>query len=88
VEFLNPKLKAALIGVKLLKTITDCTNVINSLYNDILRLAPKYTPQYFAHQLHKTHKDSDTIDINTGTLEYTPLKSIKQKWCIKQKPLL
>ena len=79
VEFLNPKLKVALVGIKLPKIITDCTNVINSLYNDILRLAPKHTPQYSAHQLHKTHKDSDTMDIDTGTLEYTPLGSAKQE---------
>ena len=43
VESLNPKLKAALVGVKLLKIIIDCANVINSLYNDILCFAPKHT---------------------------------------------
>jgi len=42
VESLNPKLKVALVGVKLPKTVTDCTNVINGLYNDILCLALKH----------------------------------------------
>lgn len=44
VESLNPKLKVSLVGVKLPDTITAYANVINGLYNDILRLAPKYTP--------------------------------------------
>ena len=43
-ESLNPKLKASLIGVKLLDTITAYANIINGLYNDILRLTPKYIP--------------------------------------------
>jgi len=44
VESLNLKLKASLVGVKLLNTITACANVINSLYNDLLCLALRYTP--------------------------------------------
>ena len=83
VESLNPKLKTALVGIKLLKTIADYTNVINSLYNDILCLVLKHMFWYSAHQPHKTHKDSDTIDINTGTLKYTLLKSAKQEQHIK-----
>ncbi len=43
IESLNPELKASLIGVKLPDTVIACTNVINRLYNDILRLTPKYT---------------------------------------------
>ena len=46
IKSLNPKLKASLIGVKLPDIVTACANVINGLYNDILRLTPKYTPQY------------------------------------------
>jgi len=44
VESLNPKLKASFIGVKLLGTITAYANIINGLYNDLLRLTPKYIP--------------------------------------------
>jgi len=44
VESLNSKLKAFLIGVKLLDTLTTYANVINGLYNNILRLALKYIP--------------------------------------------
>jgi len=32
------------MGVKLLDTLTAYTNIINGLYNNILRLALKYTP--------------------------------------------
>ena len=42
IKSLNPKLKVSLIGVKLLNTITTYTNVINSLYNDLLHFALKY----------------------------------------------
>ena len=77
VESLNLKLKIALIKVKLLKTVTDCTNVINGLYNDILCFVPKHTPQYSAHQPYKTYKDPDTMNINTKTLKYAPLGSVK-----------
>ena len=42
IKSLNFKLKAFLIGVKLLNTITVYTNAINSLYNDLLRLTPRY----------------------------------------------
>jgi len=79
VEFLNPELKIAFVGVKLPETVAVCTNVINGLYNNILRFALKYMPQYFAPQLHKTHKDPDAMDINTGTLKYAPLESVKQE---------
>jgi len=75
VESLNPKLKAALVGVKLPETIADCINIINGLYNNILCFALKHMLWYSAHQLYKTHKDSDAIDINTKTLEYTLLGS-------------
>jgi hypothetical protein len=44
VESLNSKLKASLMGVKLPDTLTAYANVINGLYNDILRLTLKYTP--------------------------------------------
>jgi len=44
VKSLNSELKASLIGVKLPDTLTACANVINGLYNDILRLALKYKP--------------------------------------------
>jgi hypothetical protein len=30
------------MGIKLLKTVIAYTNVINGLYNNILRLAPKH----------------------------------------------
>ena len=42
VESLNSELKASLIGVKLLDTLTTYANIINSLYNNILRLTLKY----------------------------------------------
>ena len=44
VESLNSKLKASLMGVKLPDTLTACANIINSLYNNILRLALKHIP--------------------------------------------
>ena len=44
VESLNSKLKVSLIGVKLLDTLTTSANIINGLYNNILRLTLKYTP--------------------------------------------
>ena len=44
VESLNSKLKASLIGVKLLDTLTAYANIINGLYNNILRLALKHIP--------------------------------------------
>jgi hypothetical protein len=44
VESLNSELKASLIGVKLLDTLTAYTNIINGLYNNILYLALKHTP--------------------------------------------
>jgi hypothetical protein len=44
VESLNSKLKAFLMGVKLPDTLTAYTNVINGLYNDILRLTLKHIP--------------------------------------------
>jgi hypothetical protein len=44
VESLNSKLKASLVGVKLPDTLTAYANVINGLYNNILRLALKHIP--------------------------------------------
>ena len=43
-EFLNPKLKVSLIEVTLLETVMACANIINGLYNNILRLALKHIP--------------------------------------------
>ena len=40
-------------------------------------------PQYSA-QPPKTYKNPDIININTKTLEYTPLKSIKQNNILSQ----
>jgi len=39
---LNFKLKAPLVGVKLLNIITTCANIINGLYNNILHLALRH----------------------------------------------
>ena len=44
VESLNSKLKVSLIGVKLLDTLATYANIINGLYNNILRLTLKYIP--------------------------------------------
>ena len=44
IKSLNSKLKVAFIEIKLPKIVIACTNVINSLYNDILHFAPKYMP--------------------------------------------
>ena len=44
VKSLNFKLKVSLIEVKLPNTVTAYVNIINSLYNDLLRLTLKYMP--------------------------------------------
>jgi hypothetical protein len=83
VESLNSELKASLVGVKLPDTLTACANVINGLYNDILRLAPKHTPRYSAPQPPKTRKDPDAMDIDAGTLSYAPKGSAERERRIK-----
>lgn len=67
IESLNEELRKSLIGIDLPDNLEQCANIINKLYNDILRLStnPRYTkPLYRATGTSSAQKDPDAMDLD------------------------